>query len=239
MSDANILRLLIFIAFVVLCTVIVITGRRRDEQGRRKAQEDSRILRREPILGNEGIGFRSPEFAEQKSSPEHTEPKQAPLALGESTLPGARADDRFDRIVMIYLAARAGAYLNGADLLVAAEKAGLTYGHMGIFHRLYENQSNQPPIFSVANLVKPGSFDMLRIKEMRTPGISFFAALPAPVSALDAWDAMLPTAQRMAELLDGVLLDEDRNALSRQRIAHIREELRLYDRARETSANRW
>ncbi|HEX5694312.1 MAG TPA: cell division protein ZipA C-terminal FtsZ-binding domain-containing protein, partial [Arenimonas sp.] len=46
----------------------------------------------------------------------------------------------------------------------------------------------------------------------------------------DAWDAMLPTAQRLAELLDGVLLDEERNALGRQRIAHIREDLRNYDR---------
>jgi cell division protein ZipA len=55
-------------------------------------------------------------------------------------------------------------------------------------------------------------------------------ALPGPVSALDAWDAMLPTAQRLAELLDGVLLDEERNALGRQRIAHIREDLRNYDR---------
>ena len=41
-----------------------------------------------------------------------------------------------------------------------------------------------------------------------------------PVAALDAWETMLPTAQRMAELLDGVVLDESRNALGRQRIAH-------------------
>ena len=51
-----------------------------------------------------------------------------------------------------------------------------------------------------------------------------------PLAALDAWEAMLPTAQRMAELLDAVLLDEERNALGRQRIAHIREDLRNYDR---------
>jgi cell division protein ZipA len=68
---------------------------------------------------------------------------------------------------------------------------------------------------------------------MRTPGISFFMTLPAPMLALDAWDAMLPTAQRMAELLDALVLDEERNALGRQRIAHIRDELRAYDRKRE------
>jgi cell division protein ZipA len=37
----------------------------------------------------------------------------------------------------------------------------------------------------------------------------------------------------MAELLDGVVLDESRNALGRQRIAHIRDDLRAYDRQHE------
>jgi cell division protein ZipA len=37
----------------------------------------------------------------------------------------------------------------------------------------------------------------------------------------------------MAELLDGVLLDESRNALGRQRIQHLRDELRAWDRQQE------
>jgi cell division protein ZipA len=53
------------------------------------------------------------------------------------------------------------------------------------------------------------------------------------VPALDAWDAMLPAAQRIAELLGGELLDEDRNALGRQRVAGIRDELRTWDRQHE------
>jgi len=104
---------------------------------------------------------------------------------------------------------------------------------MNIFHRLVDGRPEQGPVFSVANMVKPGSFEMARIHELRTPGISFFMTLPAPVAALDAWDTMLPTAQRMAELLDALVLDEERNALGRQRIAHIRDELRAYDRQRE------
>ena len=44
---------------------------------------------------------------------------------------------------------------------------------------------------------------------------------------------MLPIAERMAQLLDGVLLDSDRNALGRQRILHIKEELRTFDREKE------
>ena len=44
-------------------------------------------------------------------------------------------------------------------------------------------------------------------------------------------------------LLNGVLLDESRNALGRQRIAHLRDELRAYDRQHEvapiTRSPRW
>lgn len=146
---------------------------------------------------------------------------------------GIRREERFDRIVTLYVAARAGLQLAGADLIVAAEKAGLVHGHMNIFHRMVDGHPDQGPVFSVANMIKPGSFDLTRVHELRTPGISFFMTLPAPIAALDAWDTMLPTAQRMAELLDALVLDEERNALGRQRIAHIRDELRAYDRERE------
>jgi len=91
--------------------------------------------------------------------------------------------------------------------------------------------------------MKPGSFDMASIQALETPAIAFFLTLPAPIPALDAWEAMLPTAERMADLLNGVLLDESRNALGRQRVQHLRDELRAYDRQREaapiTRAPRW
>ena len=147
--------------------------------------------------------------------------------------PGARPARPIERIVTLFVAARAGELMQGSNLVVAAEKAGLTFGDMSIFHRLVSGKSEAGPIFSMANMVKPGSFDMRHIDELQTPGVSFFMALPGPLSALDAWEAMLPTAQRLAELLDANVLDEERNALGRQRIAHIRDELRAWDRKQE------
>src|SRR5690606_41806957 len=144
--------------------------------------------------------------------------------------PGRRPSDEFDKIVTLYIAARAGEKLRGPDIVVAAEKTGLTYGYMNVFHRLVEGHPERGPVFSVANIMKPGSFDMATIQSLETPAISSFLTLPAPVPALDAWAAMLPTAERMAELLDGLLLDQQRHALGRQRLAHLREELRTYQR---------
>lgn len=154
----------------------------------------------------------------------------APRVPPRSDLGKRPAQMPVERIVSLFVVARDGHPFNGADLIVAAEKAGLEYGDMGIYHRLVDGRRELGSIFSVANMLKPGSFDLTRLDALRTPGLSFFMALPGPVTALDAWDAMLPTAQRMAELLDGQVLDEERNALGRQRIAHIRDELRGWDR---------
>ncbi|MDG2539082.1 cell division protein ZipA [Dyella jiangningensis] len=167
-----------------------------------------------------------------------------PAAASASAPAAARVPPRSDlgrrperlpveRIVTLFVVAREGNVFHGADLIVAAEKAGLEFGDMGIYHRLVDGKREQGPIFSVANMLKPGNFDLTRLDALRTPGLSFFMTLPAPIPALDAWDTMLPTAQRLAELLDGQVLDEERNALGRQRIAHIRDELRGWDRDHE------
>ncbi len=257
LTDVAIARIGIAIAVVVLLIVIFVTGQKKMAQGKRVsariepgAEPDSddhpahTRERREPSLGellyqqNDLSSTHADDQVSHQSKPEPA-PEQVELSLDTGNQKGAREDTAFERIVTLYIAARAGESLHGDDLVVAAEKAGLVYGHMNIFHRLTENQNEDPPIFSVANLLKPGSFDMSKIRELRTPGISFFMTLPGPLPALDAWDVMLPCAQRMAELLDAVLLDEERNALGRQRIAHIREELRGFDRRHEAQNIRW
>lgn len=166
-------------------------------------------------------------------APAHTPTPAAVKAPPASDLGRRPSQLPMERIVTLFVMARDGGAFNGADLIVAAEKAGLEYGHLGIYHRLLDGKREQGPIFSVANMLKPGNFDLTRLDALRTPGLSFFMTLPGPLPALDAWDAMLPTAQRLAELLDGQVLDEERNALGRQRIAHIRDELRGWDRDHE------
>lgn len=237
MSDVWMLRAGILAAGLLLIAAIYFFGRpRRQGQGRRL--DASREGRSEPTLGQQieaGLGAAHPEDGTQAEIPlEKTAPG------GEL---GRRVHEDFDKIVTLYIAARAGSVLRGPDIVVAAEKTGLTYGHMQIFHRLIEGRPERGPVFSVANIMKPGSFDMATVQSLETPAIAFFLTLPAPVPALDAWEMMQPTAERMAELLDGVLLDESRNALGRQRVQHLRDELRAYDRQREaapvTRGTRW
>ncbi len=225
MSDTMLLRIGIAIALSLLFGAIIFFGRgRKSGQGRR--------IPREPVVGADGRV--EPSLGEQLADSWGEAPaRQDELALGGSPAQsdlGKRVSEQFDRIVSLYVAAKAGNKLRGQDIVVAAEKAGLSFGHMEVFHRMVDGKPELGPIFSVANIIKPGSFEMSRIGELETPAIAFFLTLPAPVPALDAWETMEPAAQRMADLLDGVVLDEERNALGRQRIQHIRDELRAYDR---------
>jgi cell division protein ZipA len=234
LSDTNLMRIGIGVVAVIVFLVILFTSRSRQAQGRRLAaaeSEDAAPARVEPTLHEPSL--REAIEAEADPGPVASDPP----AGGKAGL-GSRPAADYDKIVSVFLVARAGQSIAGPDLVVAAEKAGLVYGHMNIFHRMVDQHPELGPIFSVANLVKPGYFDLRSIKELQTPGVNFFITLPGPLSALDAWDTLLPTAQRMAELLDAVLLDEQRNALGRQRIANIRDELRAYDRAAEKATIR-
>jgi cell division protein ZipA len=256
--SATDLRIIIAAIGVVILAAIYFFGRpRKPRQGRRLAprrRDDARI---EPMLGETGeepIEPAEPAAPQQGEldvalkreldrlgatmSADRAGSAAADVAPPPPRMPVSNAGQRphefpVDRIVTLFVAAPEGETFGGGDIVVAAEKAGLRFGAMHIFHRLVEGRPEAGPIFSMANMVKPGYFDMSRIAELNTPGVTFFATLPGPVSALDAWEAMLPAAQRIAELLGGALLDEDRNALGRQRIAGLREELRAWDRRHE------
>lgn len=219
------------IAGVIVLLLIYFFGRPgKPGQGRRTPREAAARdgERVEPTLGDvpEQGELEGGTFDAVAAAPERDGAPPRPA-------PGARENRSIDRIVTLFVAARSGAAFSGPNLIVAAEKAGLTFGDMGIFHRLMPGKPQAGPVFSMANMIKPGNFDMRQIDVLQTPGVSFFMTLPGPVAALDAWDAMLPTAQRLAELLDGNVLDEERNALGRQGVAHIRDELRAYDRKQE------
>jgi cell division protein ZipA len=244
----NELRVLIAIIGVIAFASIYFFGRpKRPKQGRRarwgRGEGDGERI--EPTLGDPASAQQSD--LDVNLAAEELERMGSEIAAHREPQPGtetpkpprgARPPQPIERIVTLFVAARAGDLIDGPDLVVAAEKAGLAFGDMGIFHRLISGKATAGPVFSMANMVKPGSFDMRHIDEVHTPGVSFFMTLPGPLPALDAWEAMLPTAQRLAELLDATVLDEERNALGRQRIAHLRDELRAWDRKQERNSIR-
>lgn len=242
---ANELRVILFFIGLGVLALIYVFGRpRKPGQGRRTLFRRGGGERVEPTLGDGSDGLAGVELPSMHVEGEQldllggTDAAEAPAPArkprsgkGAKPLPGVRPDQPIERIVTLFVVARAGAVIAGSDLVVAAEKAGLEFGDRGIFHRLVPGKASAGPVFSMANMLKPGSFDMSAIDDIETSGVTLFMTLPGPLSALDAWDAMLPTAQRLAELLDATVLDESRGTLGRQGIAHVRDDLRAWDRA--------
>ncbi len=189
MSDMAMMRLGIFIAGVLLVVAIFLFGRpKKPPQGRRVDNEPAPTTardRREPVIAGQAPGEDGDYSSEAVSQPELG--LEAADAAAISDL-GKRPTQDFDKIVSLFVAAKAGQVLRGEDIVVAAEKTGLTFGHMGVFHRLVEGHPERGPIFSMASILKPGSFDMANIRTMETPAIAFFLTLPAPLTALDAWE---------------------------------------------------
>jgi cell division protein ZipA len=246
----TLMRIVIAAVGVLVLLGIYFFGRPgRAGHGRRTVLRRGSEERIEPVIGDthvdaDGTAVRSPHQGELHVDADHQADGPDTGGAGGPPRPashfvatppaGRRPHDRpVERIVTLFVVARGDGHFRGSNITVAAEKAGLKFGDMHIFHRLVDGKPEASPVFSMANMVKPGSFDMNRIGELVTPGLSFFITLPGPMSALDAWDTMLPAAQRIAELLDGKLLDEDRNALGHQRIAVLRDELRAWDRRHE------
>ena len=129
----------------------------------------------------------------------------------------------------INIMARSEAQIVGEDLLFILKKLGFRYGEMSIFHRHLEPDGHGDVLFSLANMVKPGTFDPARMTQFTTPGVSLFMELPRQGRAEAHFKLMLQAAEKIAAELDALLMDRQRNPLSEYGVNQQLEELRAYD----------
>ena len=135
MSDMTLLRIGILVAGLILITAIFWFGRPlKPGQGKRLqrnvASKEAEGGRLEPTLGEQieaGLaesGTRGGEAAAQAELDLFDRTLESGTGVPTTEL-GKRASEAYEKIVTVYLAARSGQVLNGADIVVAAEKAGL------------------------------------------------------------------------------------------------------------------
>ncbi len=132
-------------------------------------------------------------------------------------------------VVVLNVMAKEGYAFHGEDLMQTLITNGLKFGEMAIFHQRLGNDSRGPVVFSVANVLNPGTFNLNDMANFSTVGISMFLALPSPINNLEAFDMMLGTAQRLCDVLDGDLKDDHRNVMTAQTIEHYRQRIRDFE----------
>ena len=78
------------------------------------------------------------------------------------------------------------------------------------------------PLFSLANMVEPGNFDINTMEQMNTPGLVMFQCLPSPIDPQVIFELMLNTAQRLAEILAADVCDDSRKLIDESKLNSIR-----------------
>ncbi|MCC5870217.1 MAG: cell division protein ZipA [Gammaproteobacteria bacterium] len=188
-------------------------------EAQREPRRGLAATRREPSIGDA-----APDEAQD------AEPDSEPLPNIETEPvaaqdPGPPIDP--EKIVAMRMAARAGNTMPAEALVLKLRELGLRHGKFGIFHR-HRPDADGPPLFSVASMTEPGSFDLTKVRDTRLPGVTLFMVLPGPEDPVRCFEDMVEVARALAQDLEGEILDESGSTWSIQRERYIREELIRY-----------
>ena len=108
------------------------------------------------------------------------EPKHEPeptVALSSQKERLSSESESAQEVLIMHLMANKGETVTGADLLNTILGVGFRYGAMKIFHRHLLDDGSGPVLFSMANLLNPGTFDLNTIRQLQIPGVTLFMAL--------------------------------------------------------------
>jgi cell division protein ZipA len=137
-------------------------------------------------------------------------------------------DSGFSQVLVINVMARPNSSIHGDELLPAMLSAGLRFGDMSIFHR-HADRRGGPVLFSVANALNPGTFDLNEISDFTTQGVTFFMTLPNVANNMLAFEQMLATARHVQSALDAELKDDNRSVMTAQTVEHYRQRIRDFE----------
>lgn len=139
-----------------------------------------------------------------------------------------------EEVLVINVIAREKPGFRGPALLQNILESGLRFGDMNIFHRHESMTGNGEVLFSMANAVNPGTFDLDDIDHFHTRAVSFFLGLPGPRHPKQAFDLMLSAARKLSQELNGELKDDQRSVLTSQTIEHYRQRIVEFERRQMT-----
>ena len=159
---------------------------------------------------------KQPQLAQQQD--QQVQQDQQPNTNNASTN-SAEPED----VLVMHLMTEKGQTCSGQLLLDTAVSLGLRYGAMKIFHRHSEEDGSGPVLFSMANLLNPGTFDLTTMGAMQSVGVTLFMTPNELEEPVEAFDIMLETAEKLAQELQLTLKDESRSSMTKQTIDHYRQ----------------
>ena len=144
-----------------------------------------------------------------------------------------RKNPQSEELLILGVMAKSDEPFGGDELVAALRGQGLKFGDMGIFHRTHGESGQR--LFSVANALEPGTFDLSDLSELKTPGLTFFMQLPVPGDALETLEDMILSARTVAAALGGDVKDDTMSALTGQTVEHLKQRIADFVRKQMTA----
>lgn len=120
----------------------------------------------------------------------------------------------------------------GSALLPMLLTLGFKFGDQDIFHRHVNSNGKGPVLFSLANMFKPGNFDIDNLENFTTQGISLFMILPIEGEPHQVFNMMHNAARKIAEEFSAQIYDGRRTLLTKQSLQQYVEKIREFERQR-------
>jgi len=126
-------------------------------------------------------------------------------------------------IIVLYILPKSNKSLLGSQINSSAQAMGLSFGEMNIFHFITDDRS----VFSLANMLEPGSFNADTIHDLKTSGLTVFMQIKLG-DPMDDLTEMLQRSYQLAGLLDARLCNHKREPLTEQDAENYRTQVREF-----------
>lgn len=154
--------------------------------------------------------FQEPVLQQSEQSTQIIEPAlQAPIEKGFP-----------NNMVTLYIVAPENQHFSGPAIAHHLDVLGFRFGEYNIFHRhQHIDNTAGEVLFSIANMMQPGTFDLAKIEQFSTAGLVMFMYLPTVGNDLVNLKIMMRTAENIAQSLGGFVLDDQQRLFDE----HIRQ----------------